>query len=70
MAVVFCPSKGDRLPTRQELAEENKQLKQQITDAQLALAELYESMTQAAAQLEKSVTDAQLALTELYETMQ
>lgn len=55
----------DRTKTALQVAE---QLEKQVTDAQLALAELYESMAQAAAQMEKSVTDAQLALTELYET--
>lgn len=54
----------DRTKTALQAAE---QLEKQVTDAQLALADLYESMAQAAAQMEKSVTDAQLALTELYE---
>lgn len=55
----------DRTKTAMQAADK---LEKQVTDTQLALAELYETMTQSATQLEKSVTDAQLALTELYET--
>ncbi|MFR4978911.1 MAG: hypothetical protein ACLUDG_08290 [Butyricicoccus sp.] len=42
MAVVFHPTEGERLPTREELKKENEELKKQVLDAQLALVELYE----------------------------
>lgn len=42
MALQWDNTEKELLPTRQELAEENKNLKEQVINAQLALVELYE----------------------------
>ena len=34
MAVVFHPTEGERLPTREELQKENEELSKQVLDAQ------------------------------------
>lgn len=44
MAVKWEHTEGELLPTRQELAKENEELKKQVLNSQLALAELYEMM--------------------------
>lgn len=42
MALKWEHTEDELLPTRKELAEENKKLKEQVINAQLALVELYE----------------------------
>lgn len=32
MAVIFRPTKGERLPTREDLAKENEELKKQLKE--------------------------------------
>lgn len=62
------------VPTQEQqvadLNKENEELKGQVTDLQLALADQYEENLALQEQITEELTDTQLALAELYEGME